>query len=59
MICKGCYEKYRLQLHRTGMENRVIRYAPVPKYVNKNTAQRTAGFSWSLDKAKSGCLEST
>lgn len=31
LICKGCYEKYQLQLHRTRMENRVIRYAPVPK----------------------------
>lgn len=31
LICRSCYEKYQLQLHRTGMENRVIRYAPVLK----------------------------
>lgn len=31
LICKGCYEKYQLQLHRTGMENSVIRSIPVPK----------------------------
>ena len=31
LIRKGCYEKYQLQLCTTGMENSVIRYAPVPK----------------------------